>query len=388
MKPEDIINLTPIKWVHKGFTLAYHEGKPIFCTGGVPNIRSEFIIEKVNSKHAYARASEIISDCSVFPICGGCSYRHISYEEELKIKSKEAEETLLNAIPNLNKNQVRIHVISGSPYHYRNNVQWKKDKNSIGFYKRFSNEVVSLIGIGCKNLNPLLPLDPLDPKFPLYWRISYINDNKFQPVPYKEKETHYIFKGKKFTFPPGGFMQINTELMEKWIEVIQSIAYRICKDYGKLTWIELFCGAGIIGQSISEYVKELIGFEQQDSSVEYAKTNAFQNSIKNFIYKKIDLYKEKLDYQPKQNLWVLILNPPRAGIGKLVIQWIQKSNPNEVIYSSCDVHTLARDLKILLSKMIAFEIKEIFLFDFFPRTSHFETLVWIGKKDSHFKNTF
>jgi len=83
------MKLAPIKWVENGFTIGYSGGKTVFCTGGIPGKEQKFTIEKETSHFIYARAESVESDCPAFPICGGCSYRHIPYSEELALKSKQ-----------------------------------------------------------------------------------------------------------------------------------------------------------------------------------------------------------------------------------------------------------------------------------------------------------
>ncbi|MCB1179378.1 MAG: class I SAM-dependent RNA methyltransferase, partial [Leptospiraceae bacterium] len=85
-----------------------------------------------------------------------------------------------------------------------------------------------------------------------------------------------------------------------------------------------------------------------------------------------DLFqKEMPDRFSNDYLW--IANPPRAGLGKLVMNKVSKIKPKQFIYSSCNYNTLVRDL-IIFSK-IGYKITFLEIFDFFPRTPYFETLV-------------
>ena len=94
---ENRIRLQCEKWVQNGYSLCHDAGgKPVFLHGGIPGEIVEASIVKERSTHSYAIAREYLdrafhrvqSDCSSFPLCGGCSFRHISYSEELNIKKQ------------------------------------------------------------------------------------------------------------------------------------------------------------------------------------------------------------------------------------------------------------------------------------------------------------
>jgi 23S rRNA (uracil1939-C5)-methyltransferase len=370
-KIPETIRLTPEKWVSNGFTIGHHQDKTVFVTGGIPGKEEEFIIEKENSQIIYARTSqnqgEPISDCEAFPVCGGCSYRHISYEEEIRIKKQE----LISALSL--ESSAKIDIITGKPTHYRNNVQWKAFREKIGFHSRFSNQVVDLRKIGCKNLDPAL-------EFPLTSKSLNLRISQGKVIDYTITDTELNLPNMKFKIPPNGFQQINSALIPNWIRQIQEKISEHSHSNKKLDCLELFCGSGIIGQSVSKNINSLFGIEAINQSIAYAKKNASSNQVEKFTYKALDLYKPlPLSQIPKYPLW--ILNPPRSGAGKEVMNLWREHLPGVVVYSSCDAQTLARDWKIIRDTTDNYIIDSLCLIDFFPRTKHFETLAVFVKKD-------
>ncbi len=372
------MKLAPIKWVENGFTIGYSGGKTVFCTGGIPGKEQKFTIEKETSHFIYARAESVESDCPAFPICGGCSYRHIPYSEELALKSKQIYDHLQVS------QDVHFETIFSKPEGYRNSVQWKREGSKVGFYERFSNRLVDLKKWGCKNLHPIL-----SPKLAngrdafLNWRLSMTPSGEWEAIRYMEQETYLFWNGFQFQIPPSGFMQVNIYMIPKWAEVLQRILKKISKSQSRIQCVEFFCGSGFIGQILSPYITRLTGYEMNRESVRSAVKNANTNQITNYYYWEVDLYRKfnpsvKI-HQKEVNL--VILNPPRAGAGRYVLEAISEISPMHIIYSSCNLHTLTRDWKEWRKKNPGYTIDSVYLLDFFPRTKHFETLLHIVKND-------
>lgn len=366
--------ITPEKWINGGFTIGHIDGKTVFLTGGVPGEPTTCVVEKETSKLIYARSTNAHRenvDCQAFPECGGCNYRHIPYTEEIRIKIEELKNCFRNIpIPN-------IEIYSDSPIGYRNNVQWQRQGQAIGFHARFSHKVVDLRTFGCPNLDDRLRIPK--PKHGLELRLS-----EDGIVDYSRKTTVFRWKDAQFQIPPKGFLQVNKFLTGKWLDTIRTWI-QVWKDLEcspdeTLDCLELFCGMGLIGQSLMGVVDRLEGWEGSRDSIQAAianaKTNARSNGIRETHYKTVDLYKQFPTPQfSSSRLW--IANPPRSGLGRIVSQGVQSYKPKAILYSSCDVHTMARDLTAILP--MGYRIGSMGFFDFFPRTKHFETLCLVTR---------
>ena len=110
-------------------------------------------------------------------------------------------------------------------------------------------------------------------------------------------------------------------------------------------------------------------------AIENAKTNAELNSMGNTKFLVGDTKTILMHSNYKAD--TIIVDPPRAGLDKSVIEDIKKINPNMLIYLSCDPITLARDLKLLSD---LYDVEELIPYDMFPNTHHVETLVKLTKK--------
>ena len=138
--------------------------------------------------------------------------------------------------------------------------------------------------------------------------------------------------------------------------------------------LDLYCGTGVIGILVSDFVNEVIGIEVVSDAVKDANENKKLNKIKNisFICDKVENRLSEF-----KNVDLIIVDPPRSGLDKKSINNILKINPKEIIYISCDPNTLLRDLKLLSEN---YNIDDVLVADMFPNTYHVETIVYLASK--------
>ena len=141
---------------------------------------------------------------------------------------------------------------------------------------------------------------------------------------------------------------------------------------------DLYTGIGTIGQILSKDVKKVIGIDVVEDSISYAKENSKLNNLSNTKYfagNMKDVFTEDFIKQNGKPS-VSIINPPREGIDKKVIEKIIDILPKKIVYVSCNSSTLARDLVIFKKK---YEISKLQTVDMFPHTSHVENVVLLKK---------
>ncbi|XDD54211.1 class I SAM-dependent RNA methyltransferase [Leptospira sp. WS4.C2] len=362
------------KWVNGGYCIAHHEGHAVFVDGGLPGELVDISLYKTGNKEWFGSVSEVIeaserrteSDCAVFMECGGCSYRHISYKDEVEIKT-----TLLEGM--FPKWKGKIQVIKGPENEYRNNVQWQSNGREIGYFSKNTHRIVKESHAVCKTVDKRLLWDMV----PEGLQKSVSKNKSIQlrlssksVVNYERDQTEMIIFNTKLKVPERGFFQINQFLIEPWLEKIKSLL----PDSANI--LELFCGCGTIGISIREKIESLYGIESHEKSIRYAKDNAKSNNALQFEYEVSDLYQKHLPkHVAHYPIW--IVNPPRAGLSEGIIESASMFSPKQIVYSSCNPSTLKRDITRL--EAIGYRLNYIGLFDFFPRTQHYEVLVSLKK---------
>lgn len=180
--------------------------------------------------------------------------------------------------------------------------------------------------------------------------------------------------GLSFDISPASFYQVNRTQAEN--------LYGIARSYAQLspgdTLLDLYCGTGTIGLSMAADAGSLIGVESVASAVRDARDNAAKNGIQNAEFICADAYKAAQELeQRKVKPDVVVIDPPRKGCQKEVIEIICRLSPRRVVYVSCDPATLSRDLRIFAE--LGYETQEVTPVDMFPRTAHVETVVLLSK---------
>lgn len=356
-------------------------------------------------------------DCPIAYKCGGCDYRHIDYDYQLVLK----KEVLLNTLKGYT-----VHDICPckNRYYYRNKVQIPLRDNKMGFYRKNSNDIVQFDDclIESKLANSIISdlkelLDDSQKKYIRHIIIKHgyetdeimigfivnsfdieLNEvvnaliNKYSCIKsvilnlnesdsnvilgtdekllYGKDYIEDIYDGIRIRLSLKSFYQINHEMMNK----LYSKVCELAKPDNK-TILDLYCGIGTISLYLARKAKEVIGVEIVKEAVDNAKDNALLNNIDNCDFILADAAKNMDEYIRDKDL--VIVDPPRKGISKQLIDSLIHSNNKEIIYVSCNPATLKRDLDLLRDY---YNIGEIYPFDMFPYTNHVECVSLLIRK--------
>ena len=143
--------------------------------------------------------------------------------------------------------------------------------------------------------------------------------------------------------------------------------------------LDLYCGFGITSLLLAKNGKKVTGIEVNGEAIKFAEENAVFNQLKNTHFIRGDVEKALPQWLKRHQAGLIIVNPPRQGLTKNIIQTLLKTSAESLIYVSCMPSTLARDLQLLAEK---YEIIDGFVYDMFPQTAHVETLVHLKRKSS------
>jgi 23S rRNA (uracil1939-C5)-methyltransferase len=179
----------------------------------------------------------------------------------------------------------------------------------------------------------------------------------------------------EFQISPFSFYQINRFLSKDLYDTVVNYA----GDTSDKTVVDLYSGIGTIALYIADKAKRVIGVEVIEQSVTDAIINAEQNGITNaeFILGDIDQgIGELIPDSPD----IVILDPPRKGCAKNVLEWIGNSFAKKAVYVSCDPATLARDAAILSE--YGFCVRKVTALDMFPQTAHTEVVCLLERNNT------
>jgi 23S rRNA (uracil1939-C5)-methyltransferase len=201
------------------------------------------------------------------------------------------------------------------------------------------------------------------------------------------KETHCIagrsdlqeeFAGLQLQIQPTTFFQVNTEQAEALLHMIATELQLQGQLQGQEILIDAYCGIGTLTLPLAKRVQQAIGIELQPEAVAQAQQNAALNGISNVSFQVgavEHVLPTLLPVLPTQPTLVL-LDPPRKGCDRAVIDALLDTQPDRIIYVSCNASTLARDLKLLSQ---TYQLKRVQPVDFFPQTPHVECVAFLVK---------
>jgi len=389
---------------HYGRGIVKKDGKTIFIENALPNeqVKIKLLNEKKN--FCEAKTVEIIKEsndritpiCRYYGQCGGCNIMHMSYPQQLEFKENKVKEVLKKFT---NFESVK-RIVGSDNFNYRNKVTLKVNKK-IGYYKKKSYEIIpidncliaderinniinQLKEIDLDNINEIvIRVTSLESMVVFYGNNIKLDSNLLDVdtivIIDKNKK---ILKGKgyieeninniKFIISPTSFFQVNTKGMINLYNKV--LEYSELK--GNENLLDLYCGTGTIGIYLSKYCGKVFGIEINEEAIKDANINKKINNINNIEFKSGDV--KDILYKNKFIPDIIVVDPPRAGLDKKVIEQIISLKPSKLIYVSCDVVTLARDLNILKAK---FDIIECTPVDMFPNTYHVECVCVLKLKE-------
>jgi 23S rRNA (uracil1939-C5)-methyltransferase len=178
----------------------------------------------------------------------------------------------------------------------------------------------------------------------------------------------------KFRISANSFFQTNTIQAE----ILYNTALEFADLKGDEIIYDLYSGAGTIAIYVSEFAKEVYGFESVESSIYDAKENLEINQIDNVTFVQADLYKSFLAFTnvlPKPE--VVILDPPRGGMHSITVKDVLELNPAKIVYVSCNPSTQVRDIKLFVDG--GYKLVKIRPVDMFPHTYHIENVALLVK---------
>ncbi|MEO9510668.1 MAG: 23S rRNA (uracil(1939)-C(5))-methyltransferase RlmD [Flavobacteriaceae bacterium] len=228
-----------------------------------------------------------------------------------------------------------------------------------------------------------LLLNHLKQKFPEITSLQYVINQKQNDTIYDQKVVcfagrDHIFEemeGLRFKINAKSFYQTNSEQAYE--------LYKVARDFAGLTGKEvvydLYTGTGTIAQFISKKARKVVGVESVPEAVEDAQANAKQNHISNvefFVGDMKNIFNE--DFITKHgHPDVIVTDPPRDGMHKLVVEQLLRVAPKKLVYISCNSATQARDLELMKEQYTVAKVQPV---DMFPQTHHVENVVLLEKR--------
>jgi 23S rRNA (uracil1939-C5)-methyltransferase len=324
----------------------------------------------------------VMAPCPHFGICGGCQYQHIRYDRQLSLKQERVRTLLINhgfADP-----PVLPTIGCPIPWHYRNQMRFSVDRHGrLGLTIHGTREVfpVDHCFIAHERINSTLAVLQMRPNRPpqVVIRCGVSTGQVLvQPAPDEvtaaqlhtagiDLHTEFLeekLAGKTFRIRPSSFFQTNTAQAERMVELI---IRGLCAS-SESTVVDAYCGVGTFTLALAAYCGYVIGIEESASAVQDARANLAETPNVTIIQGKTEHVLPGLEGRVDG----IVLDPPRQGCQRLVLETLARQHIPRLVYVSCDPQTLARDLAILCHELQAYRLMEVQPLDMFPQTVHIE----------------
>lgn len=346
--------------------------------------------------------NRVTPQCSLFEVCGGCQYQHMSIQTQRQWKQQQVQD-LLERVGQLDPDTFpRVLPTCGTDevYHYRSKITPHYDAphkksgqepfiRAIGFKEKNSRRIVDVAQceIATKAINEEL-VKLRDQVYtqakegtlrrPQKGATLLLRDANEGVVtdPNQYVTTHV--NEIKFRFLAGNFFQNNPFVVPLMVQHVVESAKKIPIHGKPMThFIDCYCGSGLFCLSASKLFDVCVGIEVNQKAIEEAQDTAQLNNLQNceFVAASAEAIFESdqavQDFPRDQT--VVVVDPPRKGCSPEFLQQLCNYAPQRVVYMSCDPSTQARDAKVLVSN--GYEITSALPFDLFPQTRHIESLV-------------
>jgi 23S rRNA (uracil1939-C5)-methyltransferase len=423
------------KAVYGGAGLAHQtggegSGRAVFVPFTLPGELIEARLLEQNNTFGEASLIQVLTAsedriqpaCAHFGQCGGCQYQHAAYPAQVQMKSAILRETLvrvgLSALP-------AIQPHTGQPWAYRNRTRLRiAELNAAlraGYNRRGSNEFLAIHE--CPILAPLLwhaadallrvtaddstaarlvrnlvevefftTADQTNLQMAIFVGKLQVGFKtlceqmkklipqltsatvSLLPIAGRQRRTQsprqleswgrdglsYHAAGEDYWVSQGGFFQINRFLVDELVRIVTD------GRRGTIAW-DLYAGAGLFSQVLARTFQHVVAVETAANDLAALFKGSGRRAVEATT---VEFLRSAVLQRERPEL--IVMDPPRAGVGAEVCALLARISSPEIVYVSCDPATLARDLKLLAET--GYNVAELHMVDMFPQTFHLETV--------------
>lgn len=384
-------------------------GLPVFTPYCLPGERVLAEIRSYRKGYATADLSRILRPsseriqplCRHFMECGGCSYQHMSYRSQIKIKEDILKEQL-SRLGKIVSPPVYPMIKSSNEWQYRNVMQFHIDpQGRLGLKGHRSHQIIPLsecrlpsneIAVFLSNLTFSQDhnIERLDIRVGSDQTILITMKSKRPAVPrlfckvpasivhhYRdhaatiagENFLRYRVSNQEFKVSAGSFFQVNTVTAAEMVWMIRDYVQR--GDFS--TIFDLYAGVGLFSKFLAPLCNRIVAIESSSTACDDYSENLDQFSNSQLYPGSVEKILPRITFEAD----LVLLDPPRAGLRPEVISSIARISPKAIIYVSCDPSTLARDLRMMIQQ--GFILTKVVPVDMFPQTYHIESVSFLER---------
>jgi len=400
---------------HGGEAIGRWQGKVVFVPYAIPGERVRVRIAEEKRSYARAELLEVLdaspdrveAPCPYFGRCGGCQWQHVSYQRQLDLRLEVVTDSL-RRLGHVAEPPVAGIVPSDDAWLYRNNVQLHTTgEGQLGFVTIDGRTVMPIakcliahellddmyasldfawrdlerltLRAGASTGEQLVLLETRGeeaPELEIDLPISFVHmsgEGKLTPL-VGEPHIYELVGERSYRISAPSFFQVNTAQAANLVEVVREF----CALQGGERVLDLYCGVGTLSLALAERAAEVVGVESSPWSAADADVNGAD--VPSFSV--LEGMAEEVLPRLEGPFQVLVVDPPRNGCGRAVLDGIVDLAPQRLVYVSCDPATLARDTAYLAERGL--QLESMVAVDMFPQTAHVETVAAFSTQRSAF----
>jgi tRNA/tmRNA/rRNA uracil-C5-methylase (TrmA/RlmC/RlmD family) len=384
---------------HGGFCVARHEGRVIFVRHALPGelVRVSVTEGKANSSYWRADAVEVVeaAEGRVEPPCpwagpgrcGGCDWQHVTLDVQRELKAAVVREQLAR-LAKLDV-EVTVEEVPGDSagLDWRTRVTYAvSDTGQAGLRQHRSHHIVPIDE--CRIAHPLVRDVPLSGNrwpggsavdvsaSPATGDCLVLVDGKrdasFSSTPRDEPAVYEEAAGRAFRVTGGGFWQVHPGAAE----ALRSAVLDALEPEAGDTAADLYGGAGLFADALAERVGpggRVTLVESDRVAVADARHNLRDRDVVRIERGRVDHVLRRRGFLRRADL--VVLDPPRSGAGRAVVDLVTRLEPRRIAYVACDPAALARDLRFFAER--GYSLANLRAFDLFPMTHHIECVAML-----------
>ena len=368
------VELGPV--AHGGHVVARHEGRVIFVRHGIPG---ELVIVEVTGVSKNFARGDVIEvlvpsehrvepPCRFAKECGGCDFQHIDVAQQRNLKKA----VIIEQFARLAKRDVEVEVIDlGQHTGWRTRMRYAVDaEGHVGLRGAKSHDVVRLdkCVIAHDGIQPprgnFSHTSEIEMAISSEGEIRGFRDGRLDDdLSNGSSSITEMVHGTRFNIDPKGFWQVHPRAASMFVNTLLEFAQMKPGDHV----LDLYGGAGLFAAFALEEVGPGGRVELVDSTA-----TSVRDAARNFPVLKAHVGEVLRVLRSLKRADVILLDPPRTGAGRPVLEQIAKLKPRRVVYVACDPAALERDVATFAE--LGYELAELRAFDAFPMTHHVEQI--------------
>lgn len=380
-----------------GFGLAHDASRAVFVEGAAPGDRLRIGVERVRGGIGFGRSVEILEPSPVrvappYPAlvkCGGCDVQHLSYPGQLDAK--------VGIVADCLRRIARVEAPGGVPitpspreWGYRTRAEWRIDPEdgALGYVAQGSHRVCDLPHdpIVVPELDAVL--DGLRarrhwgelPQATAFRAAAGDEGVSLSPSLAGEAPDAVVRRvgGESYEHDADSFFQANPGVLGPLVEEVLRYAPTDPAGRSDRTAIDLYAGVGLFTLPLARRFGRVVGVEAHAHAAAFATRNTAAAGLRNVRIEAMPVGRWLADgWRSFGRPPLLVLDPPRAGVGVREVKGLLRLRPDRIAYVACDPATLARDLAGMVAG--GYRLEGVAAFDMFPQTHHVEVVAHLAR---------